>query len=91
MDFFPTNVNLTIHLEDKTSLTDKNARIWGFGYDGDVVFSNGQIVAKTKTALEDESNITLMICMNKVMIRIYFHLFYSVITHIDILEQCILQ
>ena len=69
MDFFPTNVNLTLHFEDKTSLTDKNARIWGFGYDGDVVFSNGQIVAKTKTALEDESNITLMICMNKGLVK----------------------
>lgn len=65
MDFFPTNVNLDIHLADSNNLSDANAKIWGFGYDGDVVFSNGQIVAKTNTPLEDDANITLMIELNK--------------------------
>ena len=65
MDFFPTNGKVTVHLENQTPLTENNARIWAFGYDGDVVFSNGRIVAKTKTALEDDHNITLMICMDK--------------------------
>ena len=67
--FFPTNVNLNIHLTNGKSLNDSNAKIWGFGYDGKIVFSNGQIVAKTDTPLEDESNITLMIDLDKGLIH----------------------
>lgn len=69
MEFFPTNVNLNIHLTNGNSLNDSNAKIWGFGYDGKIVFSNGQIVAKTDTPLEDESNITLMIDLDKGLIH----------------------
>lgn len=69
MQFFPTDVNLTIRMEDNTPINPKNAKIWGFGYEGSVNFADGKIVAKTKNPLEDDMNMTLMICMDKGIIK----------------------
>lgn len=42
----PGSVDLTIEVPG-VDLTQENSGIWGFGYDGEVVFEAGQVVART--------------------------------------------
>ncbi len=65
MGFFPTDVVLTIRNQDGTPITDEQADIWAFGFDGQIIFDDGVIRAWTESPLEDESNMTVMVCLNK--------------------------
>ncbi len=65
MNTTPTDVTLTIRLEDGTALTDDTCNIWGFGYDGDIVFENGGITAKTDSAIKYDNHMTLMVELDK--------------------------
>ena len=68
-DFFPTDVCLTISMANETFLDENNARIWGFGYDGEVYFEDGSVVAYTNQALSGDANITLMIGLDQGIIE----------------------
>ncbi len=65
MNTTPTDVELTIRLANGTKLTDETCNIWAFGYDGDIVFQNGTIVAKTASPIDYENHMTLMIELDK--------------------------
>lgn len=65
MGTFPTNVALTVRMEDGTPLTEENCGIWAFGYDGQIQFENGKIRAWSETALEDGQHMTVMIRLEK--------------------------
>lgn len=65
MSTFPTNVSVTIRRADGQPLTDEVADIWGFGYDGEIVFDNGMIRANTFTPLESGMHLTLMVRLEK--------------------------
>ena len=63
MDPSPDKVSLKISLSDG-KLNKDNAKVWGFGYDGNVNLENGKIVAKTKKF--DSSNyMNIMLSLNK--------------------------
>lgn len=64
MRTFPSNVNLRIKVDDDKKLSTDNARIWGFGFDGMVVFSEeGYAVAYSTSPLNGSNymNVTLQI------------------------------
>ncbi|SHI63170.1 DUF2207 family protein [Lutispora thermophila] len=65
MNTTPTHVTVEIQLADGTPITDDNADIWGFGFDGQVLFENGSIVARTDTPLLSENHVTVMFAMEK--------------------------
>lgn len=65
MNTTPTDVSLSIRMADGTEITDKTCNIWGFGYNGDVVFENGGITAQTDTPIQYNNHVTLMVEFNK--------------------------
>ena len=65
MSFFPTDVVLTICNQDGTPLTDERCDIWGFGFDGQVVFEDGVIRAWSEAPLENGQHMTVMLSLEK--------------------------
>ena len=61
----PTNVRLSMRLADGTPVTHDACDIWAFGYDGDIRFENGGIVAATASPIEEENHMTLMVELQK--------------------------
>ena len=61
----PTNVRLSMRLADGTPVTHDACGIWAFGYDGDIRFENGGIVAATASPIEEENHMTLMVELQK--------------------------
>lgn len=61
MSTFPTEVNLRIELENGRQITEDNARIWGFGYNGEARFASGYAVAFTTSDMRNSNymNVTL--------------------------------
>lgn len=51
MNTTPTDIKVEIRLTDGTPITDKNTDVWGFGYDGQVEFSDGAILAYTESPI----------------------------------------
>ena len=68
MNTTPTHVTIQIMLADGTLLTDENADIWAFGYDGVVQFEDGQIIAKTEKPLAFDNHLTVLISLEKGLI-----------------------
>ncbi len=64
MSTFPTDGHITITLQNGMELTENNAGIWGFGYDGYVEFQNGKVNAYTSSALEGNNSMIIMLRMN---------------------------
>lgn len=63
MDPAPDAVSLDLALSEGM-LNEDNAKVWGFGYNGDVIFENGKIIAKSKTF--DSSNyMNIMLSLEK--------------------------
>lgn len=60
----PNNVTAKITMQDGTSLTKENAGIWGFGYDGNIVFENGYIRA-TANKYTSKSGLIIMVRLDK--------------------------
>ncbi|MDD4689666.1 MAG: DUF2207 domain-containing protein [Eubacteriales bacterium] len=65
MNTFPTDCNVTIALANGTQLTEENAGIWGFGYDGYIEFKNGDVTAYTTTALSGDNRVIVMLELDK--------------------------
>ncbi|WP_352400821.1 DUF2207 domain-containing protein [Anaerotignum sp.] len=65
MNTTPTDVKVEIRLADGTPITEKNAAVWGFGYDGQVGFSDGAILAYTESAINFSNHVTVMFSMDK--------------------------
>jgi len=65
MNTTPTDVKVEIRLADGTPITDEIADIWGFGYEGQVEFANGAIVAYTESPIYPENHVTVMLSLKK--------------------------
>lgn len=65
MNTVPTDVKITIRFADGTPITDEIADIWGFGFDGNVVFTDGAILASTETSLQFNQHMTVMMGFTK--------------------------
>ena len=65
MNTTPTDVKVEIRLADGMPITDEIADIWGFGYDGQVEFSDGAILAYTESPLAPENHVTVLFSLEK--------------------------
>lgn len=65
MNFFPTDVALTIRNQDGTPLTDETCDIWAFGFDGQIQFEDGVIRAWSEAPLEGGAHVTVMVALEK--------------------------
>ena len=65
MNTTPTDVKVQIRLADGTPITENNADIWGFGYDGQVEFSDGAILAYTESPLDSKNHVTVLFSLDK--------------------------
>lgn len=65
MATFPTDVVLTIRMEDGSELTDELSDIWAFGFDGQIRFEDGVIRAWSESPLEDDQHMTVMVSFQK--------------------------
>ncbi len=65
MNTTPTAVTVQISLADKTPLTEENAGVWGFGFEGMVTFENGNIIACIDSPLSAENHVTVMLALDK--------------------------
>ncbi|HEY5587246.1 MAG TPA: DUF2207 domain-containing protein [Ruminiclostridium sp.] len=70
MGTLPTDVKLKITMQDGTKLDANNGGIWAFGFDGQINFENGQVVAYTKSPLSSSSDsVIIMLQLNKGLIN----------------------
>jgi uncharacterized membrane protein YgcG len=65
MNTTPTDVTVKIQLADGTRITDEIADVWGFGFEGKVVFENGSIIARTDTPIYAKNHVTVLFSMDK--------------------------
>lgn len=65
MNTTPTDVTVQISLADQTPLTEENAGVWGFGFEGMAEFKNGSIMAYTDTPLSAANHVTVMLALDK--------------------------
>ena len=65
MNTTPTDVKVEIRLADGTPITDETADIWGFGYDGQVEFLDGAILAYTESPIAPENHVTVLFSLEK--------------------------
>ena len=65
MNTTPTDVKVEIRLADGMPITDEIADIWGFGYDGQVEFSDGAILAYTESSIYSENYVTVLFSLDK--------------------------
>lgn len=65
MNTTPTDVKVEIRLADGTPITDETADVWGFGYEGQVGFSDGAILAYTESPIYPENHVTVLFSLDK--------------------------
>ncbi len=65
MNTFPTDCKVNILLQNGERLTEENAGIWGFGYEGYIEFNDGKVTAYTTSALDDENSVIVLLRLNK--------------------------
>ncbi len=65
MDIFPTDVAIRIRLDNGNELSTNNARIWGFGYNGETQFTEGYAVAFTTYSLTKSNYMNVMLKLYK--------------------------
>ncbi|MBP8641150.1 MAG: DUF2207 domain-containing protein [Oscillospiraceae bacterium] len=69
MGTLPTNVTVKISMQNGTLLDTSNSGIWAFGFEGQIEFQNGQVVAYTEKALStDTESVIVMLQLNKGLI-----------------------
>lgn len=65
MNTTPTDVKVEIRLADGTPITDEIADVWGFGYNGQVGFLDGAILAYTESPIYPENHVTVLFSLDK--------------------------
>ena len=65
MSTFPTAGSIEILMEDGTPLNAENAGIWAFGFEGQIEFRGGRVVAYTEKDLKDDKSMIVMLELNK--------------------------
>lgn len=69
MSTFPTDGKIRVLLQNGEALDETNAGIWGFGYDGQIEFQNGSVVAYTQSPLRGKNSMIVMLRLNKGLIH----------------------
>jgi len=70
MGTLPTDVTLKITMQDGVKLDENNAGIWAFGFDGQINFQNGDVVAYTKKPLSSKTDsVIILLQLNKGLIN----------------------
>lgn len=65
MSTFPTDGRVIVATENGTYLNEENSAVWSFGYDGDVFFQSGRVVAKTDKKLSGDNSMIVMLRLDK--------------------------
>ncbi len=65
MNTTPTKASVKIRFKDGEQITDNNCKIWAFGYDGEVRFDSGNIVAYTNSDITEDNHLTLLVGFKK--------------------------
>lgn len=65
MNTTPTDVKIEIRLVDGTPITDETADVWGFGFEGEVGFVDGAILAYTERSIAPENHVTVLFSLEK--------------------------
>jgi len=66
MGTLPTDVTVKITTQDGLKLDADNCGIWAFGFDGQIEFENGQVLAYTETPLSSGTDsVIIMLQLNK--------------------------
>lgn len=65
MNTTPTDARVEIRLADGTAITDEIADIWGFGFEGEVAFEDGRIVARTSSPLSFKNHVTILFSLER--------------------------
>lgn len=61
----PENVKVVI--EGDKEFLDSNSKIWSFGYDGDIVYDKGKIIARSQQAFDKSNYLTILVQLDKGM------------------------
>jgi len=70
MGTLPTDVKVKITMEDGIKLDANNAGIWAFGFDGQINFENGNVVAYTESPLSSSTDsVIILLQLNKGLIN----------------------
>jgi uncharacterized membrane protein YgcG len=70
MGTLPTDVTVKITLQDGVVLDANNAGIWAFGFDGQINFENGNVVAYTESPLSSSTDsVIIMLQLNKGLLK----------------------
>ena len=70
MGALPTDVTVKITMQDGINLDANNAGIWAFGFDGQINFENGNVVAYTKKPLSSKTDsVIILLQLNKGLIN----------------------
>lgn len=65
MSTFPTNIRIVLRLSNNLPLNDDNANIWGFGFDGNINFYNGNVLALSESPLNGSQSVIIMMNFEK--------------------------
>ncbi|SET70086.1 Predicted membrane protein [Natronincola peptidivorans] len=66
MGTLPTDVTVKITMHNGIKLDENNGGIWAFGFDGEINFENGNVVAYTKNPLSSGTDsVIIMLQLNK--------------------------
>lgn len=65
MSTFPTNVHIVLRLSNNKPISDENANIWGFGFNGNINFYNGNVLAVSESPLNGSQSVIIMINFEK--------------------------
>lgn len=70
MGTLPTDVTVKITMQDGVNLDANNAGIWAFGFDGQINFENGKVVAYTAKPLSSSTDsVIILLQLNKGLIN----------------------
>ncbi|MCR5004166.1 MAG: DUF2207 domain-containing protein [Bacteroidales bacterium] len=61
----PQKVHLEVTLPDSVALGESNARIWGFGFEGQAEFRNGAVVMESTAPMSRNNSVILLLRLNK--------------------------
>lgn len=65
MNTGPTDVTVRIQTQDGTPLNGGNAGIWAFGFEGQIGFQDGGVLAYTDAPLTEDNSVIVMLQLNK--------------------------
>lgn len=65
MSIFPTNVSIRLRLDNDKKITSDIARIWGFRFNGEAGFGEGNAIVYTDTPLTYDNGIIIMMSFEK--------------------------